>query len=79
MDVLEIDDSELGKLKDRTKKVFSAEQKKTADNIAERQPKENPEKPTPASPESTDRSPKTKSDLFKDVFGSEIDLDNLTK
>ena len=76
MDVLEIDDMDISKLKDRTKKVFSA-----AKNRAK--PATSPEKDSEAMPtDDTKTEPESdgkenESNLFKDVFGD--DMETLVK
>ncbi len=88
MDVLEIDDVDLSKLKDRTKKIFSAVRGEqgnlrrqdiipASDNADRNAVKD---ERTPAKSEKTnDTEKKVNSDLFKDVFGDNIDIENYTK
>jgi cell division initiation protein len=78
MDVLELDDMDISKLKDRTKKVFSAA--KEEDNQIETTKEEkDSESVTPEEKKSDSQSEKkdTESNLFKDVFGD--DMDSLVK
>lgn len=95
LDVLEIDDTDLSKLKDRTKKIFSGENKKETakpdieikrakpDIPAEKsepetKPRPEPE-PEPEKPEAKEESDKVDSDIFKDVFGNDLDIEKFTK
>jgi cell division initiation protein len=89
LDVLEIDDIDLRKLKDRTKKVFSgADKSKPADSeikIETAKPEKSEEKPQPEpqpvpdKPDADQDSDKVDSDIFKDVFGNDIDIEKFTK
>jgi cell division initiation protein len=77
MDVLELDDMDISKLKDRTKKVFSAA-KKAAN--PEQMPKQDKEPETSTDGEvsaSTSDDKENESNLFKDVFGD--DMETLVK
>ncbi len=88
MDVLEMDDVDLSKLKDRTRKVFTAA-KARSESVSARTSGAKPapapvDRPDNASdrsdPENTDDpDKKVNSDLFKDVFGDDIDIENFTK
>jgi DNA helicase TIP49 (TBP-interacting protein) len=78
MDVLELDDMDISKLKDRTKKVFSAAKKET------KEPESPKAEATPAPVEDKEKKPEsdsgkkeTESNLFKDVFGD--DMETLVK
>ena len=74
MDVLELDDMDVSKLKDRTKKVFSEAKPGAKPAPAAQQQVRAAQTPT-ASPE-TKSAPKPKedgSDIFKDVFGDDMD------
>ena len=95
LDVLELDDAEIGKLKDRTKKVFSGV-KSSETPVKKEVPVQEAEEPdfevrikhepadSDSEPEKESRtqendSDKIKSDLFKDVFGNDLDIDKYTK
>lgn len=78
MDVLELDDMDISKLKDRTKKVFSAakegnNQRETAHEEKNSESVLSEEEKSEAQSEKKD----TESNLFKDVFGD--DMDSLVK
>jgi cell division initiation protein len=87
MDVLELDDTDLGKLKDRTKKVFSAAKTEGKSNPTEMKSPLMPEPPvTPQKqPEKSDKmeespdpgvKPQKNEDgtnLFRDVFGDDME------
>jgi cell division initiation protein len=78
MDVLELDDMDISKLKDRTKKVFSAA-KDNSEPIEEPKNEESMKVP-PSEGQKSKSKPETKdteSNLFKDVFGD--DMDSLNK
>jgi len=88
MDVLEIDDVDLSKLKDRTKKVFSTARgeqdslKRTDTILASDNSDRNvvkDERTPEKSEKSNETDKKVNSDLFKDVFGDDIDIENYTK
>lgn len=95
LDVLELDDADLNKLKDRTKKVFSgtmtSEKPVKKEEPAEETPepefevriKQEPAESTTEKEKETEKpdddSDKIKSDLFKDVFGNDLDIDKYTK
>ena len=97
LEVLELDDADIGKLKDRTKKVFSAavKQKEAEDKPEPVQKIEEPDfevrikqgqASTDSGPdeesidtESAEDSDKINSDLFKDVFGNDLDIEKFTK
>jgi len=88
MDVLEMDDVDLSKLKDRTRKVFTAAKLKPEtdkNHDVQAQPDTVVKKPAQddqeqTGPEETDDPEKrVNSDLFKDVFGDDIDIENYTK
>ena len=77
MDVLELDDMDISKLKDRTKKVFSAakddaKREQTAKII------EKSDSPSDQDKKSTDNSDdkENESNLFKDVFGDDMETLN---
>jgi cell division initiation protein len=96
LDVLEIDEKDISKLRDRTKKVFSALQKSNVE--IEITKGESPKEPVPekvqaastsepkpepkvqADDENADNEPgKINSDIFKDVFGNDLDIEKYTK
>jgi len=88
MDVLEMDDVDLSKLRDRTRKVFSAAKAMPDKTEIERAAKETEftikkpakdEKKRSGGDEGEDPDRKVNSDLFKDVFGDDIDIENYTK
>jgi cell division initiation protein len=88
MDVLEMDDVDLSKLRDRTRKVFSAAKampEKTEIDRSAQEPEFSVRKPgkddkkRSVSGEGEDQDRKVNSDLFKDVFGDDIDIENYTK
>ena len=94
LDVLEVDDSEIQKLKDRTKKQFSGKRNTTAvkgdsrppqqaapaPKKAEQPPQVNPQKPV-VTPEKNnpDKENLHGPDLFKDIFGDDATSDDFTK
>lgn len=74
MDVLEIDDGDITKLKDRTKKIFSAakvKQRESKNAAGETEVEPPTDQNTPLSSENDDKT--EGSDLFKDVFGDDLD------
>jgi cell division initiation protein len=82
MDVLELDDMDISKLKDRTKKVFSAARKdinpdKTAQNETDPEIKTEPKVEEGKKPDGDVEKRETESNLFKDVFGD--DMETLVK
>ena len=96
LDVLEIDDKDISKLRDRTKKVFSAPKKSNVEIEITKGEREN--KPVPLQPEKDskpepEKQPKPQtddtntennegkvdSDIFKDVFGNDLDIEKYTK
>jgi cell division initiation protein len=82
MDVLELDDMDISKLKDRTKKVFSAARKDIKpDNTAQHETspeiKTEPKVEEVKKPEGDVEKKETESNLFKDVFGD--DMETLVK
>ena len=95
LDVLEIDDIDLHKLKDRTKKVFSGADRSNAiepvieksnpEPVEQVKPVREPEmdeqesKAEPEKEESKQDSDRVDSDIFKDVFGNDIDIEKFTK
>ena len=96
LDVLELDEKSIGKLKDRTKKVFSGEKKEDqASGIKTK----SESKPAPVSDQKTEQATRPKSetasdakspvpednenkinsDIFKDVFGNDLDIEKFTQ
>ncbi len=76
MDVLEIDDMDISKLKDRTKKVFSAAKNRAKPaTFPEKDSETMPSDDTKTETESDGKG--TESNLFKDVFGD--DMETLVK
>lgn len=80
LEVLEIDDLDISKLKDRTKKVFSQEK---ANSAKEPEQGKNKQVASPPSNESPNSSPQgnnpekqTGKDLYKDVFGDNINVED---
>jgi len=95
LDVLELDDADLSRLKDRTKKVFSGKKTVSSEIKVEKKPEEKPEKQEneveikqeskvekaidSKTEESEADSDKINSDIFKDVFGNDLDIEKFTK
>ena len=74
MDVLEIDDMDISKLKDRTKKVFSATKEHTGTASSAEKTQDTPSISTGSlTTETKVDGEKTESNLFKDVFGDDMD------
>jgi len=87
MDVLEIDDTDLSKLKDRTKKVFSAAKAKGESKptevkspimqkppaTPERQPEKSIEGDQSSEPEVKSQNKEDGTNLFRDVFGDDME------
>lgn len=100
LDVLEIDEKDINKLRDRTKKVFSAPKKSNveieitkgersketvtakSEIVSNPNPKSEakPEpKPEPDAQKTEENEGKVGSDIFKDVFGNDLDIEKYTK
>ncbi len=78
MDVLEIDDMDISKLKDRTKKVFSAAKNRAKPATSPEKEKNSEAMPTDDTKTETEPDSKeNESNLFKDVFGD--DMETLVK
>jgi cell division initiation protein len=78
MDVLELDDMDISKLKDRTKKVFSAAKESPKSTQASKKDKQDETMPDDDSKADSDTDEKeNESNLFKDVFGD--DMETLVK
>ncbi len=78
MDVLEIDDMDISKLKDRTKKIFSATKNRAKPAISPEKEKDIETMPTDDTKTEAESDGKgTESNLFKDVFGD--DMETLVK
>jgi len=78
MDVLELDDMDISKLRDRTKKVFSAAKiPATPAKEAEQENKPDIAADKKVKPESDSDGKENESNLFKDVFGD--DMETLVK
>ena len=78
MDVLELDDMDISKLKDRTKKVFSAARANVSSSPSLKEEYNGESEPTGDSKAEADTSDeKNESNLFKDVFGD--DMETLVK
>jgi hypothetical protein len=96
LDVLEIDDKDISRLRDRTKKVFSAAKKSNVE--IEITKGERPGEPVPSQPKEESKPEpeaqpkqqtddanaennegKVDSDIFKDVFGNDLDIEKYTK
>lgn len=74
MDVLEIDDMDISKLKDRTKKVFSATKNRAKPATSTEKEKDSETIPTDDTKIETESDDKgTESNLFKDVFGDDME------
>jgi len=74
MDVLELDDMDISKLKDRTKKVFSAAKRDTKQSdVPSTETKTEPVADDEKKPESGPVKKETESNLFKDVFGDDME------
>ena len=74
MDVLEIDDMDISKLKDRTKKVFSATKNRAKPATSTEKEKDSETMPTDDTKIETESDDKgTESNLFKDVFGDDME------
>ncbi len=96
LDVLELDDASVSKLKDRTKKVFSGvKQEKSNVKVEIKQetkpapaadpqppPKSGPEPELNKEPDASEKDHsenKINSDIFKDIFGNDLDIEKYTK
>ncbi len=96
LDVLELDEKDIRKLRDRTKKVFSADKNQTVEKKIEKKPDvqaeppiiETPTAQTEPAPESVPKQTssedepkdeKINSDIFKDVFGNDLDIEKFTQ
>lgn len=77
MDVLELDDMDISKLKDRTKKVFSAAKGTPPTEPKQKNEKEESSSEVEARSEDGSGGKENESNLFKDVFGD--DMETLVK
>jgi cell division initiation protein len=93
LDVLELDEADISKLKDRTKKIFSAAKKEPSNVEIEikksnsQGEKEKPDqkkeieskKEAESEIKKDEDEGKVDSDIFKDVFGNDLDIEKYTK
>ena len=73
MDVLELDDMDISKLKDRTKKVFSAARGSVKSVPAPKKEEDAEPMPTDSKKAETEGRKENESNLFKDVFGDDME------
>jgi cell division initiation protein len=79
LDVLELDEVDLEKLKDRTKKVFSSAKKSQTLNVKSKNLSSNSASNSEKNKENASSDDKTESELLNDFFGGDINLDDSAK